>query len=104
MKRPQSAVTRIDDATTTASKFMRPLSGITDATHRNYSTSVEQLVSKANYSLQLRNINDSLALYEQAFKLAAHQMSSIRLIKLLEDVVLNLIYALKQSDDKFVSQ
>lgn len=47
------------------------------------------------------NIIDALALYEQAFKLASHHLTSIRAIKLLEDVVNQLIRTLKKMDDKF---
>lgn len=34
MKRPQSAITRVDDANSTASKPIRPLSGVSDTTLR----------------------------------------------------------------------
>ncbi|CAD8064240.1 unnamed protein product [Paramecium sonneborni] len=103
MKRPQSAITRVDDANSTASKLIRPLSGVSDTTLR-FQNSVDQLLSKANYSLQLMNINDSLQLFEQAFKKGEHQLSSIRLVKLVEDVVLQLVKVIVKSEDNLISQ
>ncbi|CAD8145863.1 unnamed protein product [Paramecium octaurelia] len=103
MKRPQSAITRVDDANSTASKPIRPLSGVSDTTLR-FQNSVDQLLSKANYSLQLMNIHDSLQLFEQAFKKGEHQLSSIRLVKLVEDVVLQLVKVIVKSEDNLISQ
>ena len=49
------------------------------------------------------NIHDSLQLFEQAFKKGEHQLSSIRLVKLVEDVVLQLVKVIVKTEDNLIS-
>ncbi|KAM3134802.1 hypothetical protein pb186bvf_013127 [Paramecium bursaria] len=95
MKRPQSAVTETQARTS----FTRPLSGIS-----NQTANIDSMLSKANYSSQLGNVEDSLQMYEQCFKMAAHHMSSIRMLKMLEDVVNQLIKTIRKLDNYLTQQ